>query len=338
MQMTALQDDAEFAFATGSVRFLETRLLDRTRLARLIDAADAEEAWQTLVDAGYTEAEATAEAERETYEQALVGELQAVYRFLKRVSPKPRLTDWLAQRYDFHNLKVYLKAKHLGEAATDGVIEGIGLVAAQLIEAAVSTETWEALPDELTRAGAQAVTRYEQTGSANTFDLVVDREMYAYLHSVADHPFLKSLITTWSDLVNLKTVLRTRALDRDREFLGEALVPPGSLAIERLWELFETPLENWSDELRHTAYASLIEQAVAVWQEQRSLAAYEKLTDDYLIEELSTAKLSTYGVEPLVAYVLAKEIEIKNVRIIMVGKLNEIPNEEIETRIRNSYV
>ncbi|MDK2799758.1 MAG: V/A-type H+/Na+-transporting ATPase subunit [Clostridiales bacterium] len=45
-----------------------------------------------------------------------------------------------------------------------------------------------------------------------------------------------------------------------------------------------------------------------------------------------------FGIEPLVAYLMAKENEIKIVRIIMVGKINNISNEIIRERLREAYV
>ena len=44
------------------------------------------------------------------------------------------------------------------------------------------------------------------------------------------------------------------------------------------------------------------------------------------------------GPEPVIAYLLAKENEIKIIRIIMVGKINRLPTEEIRERLRDVYV
>jgi V/A-type H+-transporting ATPase subunit C len=50
------------------------------------------------------------------------------------------------------------------------------------------------------------------------------------------------------------------------------------------------------------------------------------------------AKYVTFGPEPILAYIYAKESEIKNLRIIMVGKINNIPSEVIRERLREVYV
>jgi len=64
----------------------------------------------------------------------------------------------------------------------------------------------------------------------------------------------------------------------------------------------------------------------------------EKLFDNKLIEYVKSAKYISYGIEPLAAYLIAKENEIKIARIIMAGKLAGIPSELIRERMRETYV
>ena len=56
------------------------------------------------------------------------------------------------------------------------------------------------------------------------------------------------------------------------------------------------------------------------------------------MDMMREAKFIPFGVEPLLAYIYAKETEIKVVRIIMVGKLNNISGEVIRERLRDIYV
>jgi V/A-type H+-transporting ATPase subunit C len=246
------------------------------------------------------------------------------------------MIDWLVGRYDFHNLKALLKAHFLEEDPKEALIN-IGLVHPKLIEGAVSTGVWEALPEELASAGEKAALEYERTKKPQAIDLIVDAYMYAYLQEKTSfHPWLSSLMRYWCDLVNLKTALRIKL--RVETVLNEALVKSGLLSHKKLKELFDAPLENWGEELKGTPYRDLLEDGISFWQEQRSLAHLEKLSDDFIIEQLKSAKFALYGVEPPVAYALAVEYEVKNIRIILVGKINGMSNEVIEERVRVSYV
>jgi len=43
-------------------------------------------------------------------------------------------------------------------------------------------------------------------------------------------------------------------------------------------------------------------------------------------------------VEPLTAYVLLKEFEIRSVRAVLVGKLNGLPKKKIKERLPGAYL
>ncbi|MCS7197570.1 MAG: V-type ATPase subunit [Candidatus Bipolaricaulota bacterium] len=330
---TRLEQDGAFAFATGRIRALEVKLLNRAHYQRLLEAPDALEAWRALAEMGYAKA---AERKLDDYEEVLTDELRAVYGLLQRLAPE-RL-EWLARRYDFHHLKVYLKARLLGEEPREGILEGVGLVPPKLIEASVATGIWSALPEELGRAAEHALAEHESTRTPQSIDLIVDRELFLYLtNAVRGHPFSETLVAIWADLLNLKALLRTRALGKDRAFLNKVLVP-GSLETSHLLALLETSVEAWAEELRHTPYAGVLSRGVAYWVEKRSLALLEKLSDDFVMDFLKRAKLALYGAEPLIAYVLAKETELKNIRILLVGKLNGLSKEILEEHLREPYV
>ena len=55
------------------------------------------------------------------------------------------------------------------------------------------------------------------------------------------------------------------------------------------------------------------------------------------MKNLKAAKYVTFGPEPIFAYIAAKETEIKIIRIIMVGKLNNVDTAVIRERVREVY-
>ncbi|HEX30202.1 TPA: V-type ATP synthase subunit C, partial [Candidatus Poribacteria bacterium] len=50
------------------------------------------------------------------------------------------------------------------------------------------------------------------------------------------------------------------------------------------------------------------------------------------------AKYVAFGIEPLIAYLIAKEHEVKLIRIIMIGKINQLSMDSISERLREPYV
>ncbi len=332
---THFEQDGAYAFATGRIRALEAKLLNRTHYQRLLETPDALETWRALAEMGYAKA---AERKLDDYEEVLTDELRAVYAILRSLTPDSERLEWLARRYDFHHIKVYLKAKLLGEDPREGILDGVGTVPLKLIEASIATEVWSALPIELARAAEQALTEHESTKAPQSIDLVIDRELFLYLtDAVRGHPFTETLVAIWADLLNLKSLLRAKVMGKDRPFLSKVLVP-GSLEASQLLALLETSVETWADELRHTPYAEVLSRGLAYFIEKKSLTLLEKLSDDLVTDFLKRAKFALYGAEPVIAYVLAKETELKNIRIILVGKLNGLSKETLEEHLREPYV
>ena len=68
------------------------------------------------------------------------------------------------------------------------------------------------------------------------------------------------------------------------------------------------------------------------------MSGLTNIIEEFIMDMMKDAKIIPFGVEPLLAYIYAKETEIKIIRIIMVGKLNNISAEVVRERLRDIYV
>ena len=82
----------------------------------------------------------------------------------------------------------------------------------------------------------------------------------------------------------------------------------------------------------HVGDKGLIGEIIEMRGDKASIQVYEETTG------LGTGDPVVTTGEPLLAYIYAKETEIKVIRIIMVGKLNNIAEEVIRERLRDIYV
>ena len=57
-----------------------------------------------------------------------------------------------------------------------------------------------------------------------------------------------------------------------------------------------------------------------------------------MIDSIRLELIHTFTIGPLVAYILARQSEISNVRIILTGKENDLPDSMIRERISKTYV
>ena len=86
------------------------------------------------------------------------------------------------------------------------------------------------------------------------------------------------------------------------------------------------------------SYLSTTVYAAGAALVSESPSAFEKWCDDEGLALLERTKYEFFGPEPLIAYYLSKEAELKNVRILLAAKENNIPVNEIRQRMRRLYV
>ena len=71
---------------------------------------------------------------------------------------------------------------------------------------------------------------------------------------------------------------------------------------------------------------------------RESTSKFEKWCDDLLMDCVSEARYTPFGVEPIVAYYVARDAEVKTARIILSAKKNHLSKDLIRERVRTLYV
>jgi V/A-type H+-transporting ATPase subunit C len=102
--------------------------------------------------------------------------------------------------------------------------------------------------------------------------------------------------------------------------------------------LLDEPLEALSGRFVHTPYREVVEDGWEDLSANGSFAGFERMSRDLILEYLRKANLIAFGVEPLIAYVQAKENELGMIRTIMVGKLNRLEPRLIKERLPHVYL
>ncbi len=332
--------DTRYAYSVARIRALENRLLDRSRIDMMLEARTAQDVIKILGETDYGPLLSEIEDEHD-YEKVLVTERNQVVELLKKIAPKPEIVSVLIMKYDFHNIKVLLKAKYIDENADHLLVEA-GTIDTESLKKMVEEENYRDLPAHIRAAVETTVAEFKQSEDPQVISFVLDKYLYKILIEVAKEQksdFLVRYFRTQADLINISAFLRVKNLNKTREFLENVLLDSGMIEKQVFLQLFmePEPADALIVRLQNTDYASIVEEGVREWVKNRSTTYFEKLADNYLLRYLQSAKLVVFGAEPLIAYLLAKEIEIKIIRMIMVSKLNGIPVEEIRERLRDVY-
>jgi len=138
--------------------------------------------------------------------------------------------------------------------------------------------------------------------------------------------------------LNIKLFFRFKNLKKEREKFSKILLDTGYIERKFYLDFYERSWEEFLDFFSHTRYAQLVKESFEYFKEENSFLRLETELENFLINQIKSAKLISLGPEPLIAYYLAKKNEINLIRILIFSKLNNLPKEKVNFMLNDTYV
>lgn len=339
-----------FIAASTSTRIYEDDLLKARDLERLNDYGSLREVINGLNDSSY--ASFIAELDRdEDYEEILNKELVRVYEKISEVTPDKNISQYLLEKYNFHNLKLVVKEIIQEEDYSKIYSPMANIDTAYIKRELIKLGDDELILDEIGEKderniylayAKEAIDSYKESENPAMIDISLDKSYYERLLDLAKKTGLDSLITYTKesiDLVNIKTILRIRGQKLDLEYLRKCLIEGGNLDKDDLLEMASMDISGILVRTSSLAINSYLAKCLDRDKtDTENLLDLEKAIDDHFMDFAKEAKSMTYGPEVLLGFLIAKEQEIKNLRIIFISKLNSLPKDFTRERLRETYV
>lgn len=155
------------------------------------------------------------------------------------------------------------------------------------------------------------------------------KQLLSFSEKIGD-PRITDFIKAYIDLDLLSILFQTRenSISLNKGVLSKAVA--GNLNPE--W-LFSASIREQDDLISNTPYSEFW----AALKDKSIQGLSEVYMDNYLLNICKKAKLEAFGVYPIFAFLYAKLLDIKNVRIIFALKKSKANNHEIEERLREEY-
>lgn len=326
--MTEAYFENDYVYADARIRCAELSLIDKAAMETVIAAKDAEEATDLLLEKGYGNGEERNPDLMFSLERAKLWDLVD-----ELVTDKDALRVFRLPA-DYNNLKAAIK-----EASEEEEIEGIYIeestVDPETVRKAVRERSYNDLPGQMSFTAREAHDVYLRTKDGQMCDILVDRacldEMLTAGKESGDD-FVDEYARLFAAAACVKTAVRAAITKKDREFLDQALCDSEDLNIDALKTAVQNGIESVCAFLGSTDYAE------AVPELRKSVTAFERWCDNHIIEEMRSQLYNSFGIGPVAAYIIAKETEMKSLRIILSAKENGFPETVIRERVRETYV
>lgn len=332
-------NEGDYAYAAARIRAVEIKLLDSSRFDRMLDASNAEDAYKVLAEAEYGFAGSNT-GSIFSFEALLDEEMKKCYSLLLEIAPQIEIIKAFQRRHDYFNIKVLLKAEFSGQEVPS-ILMDTGTFEREKIKRIIRERDYGELTHIMRQAIEETHDVFSRTQDSQAIDLLLDKVSYYQFVSdlrEIESPFLCRLAEIMVDITNIKMYIRARSLNKAWDFLKKLLLDSGTISEKLYFENSDKSIDAFIDDIRFSRYGDDVYNGWELFKTRKNISGLERLLDDYMMRFIREAKMVVMGVEPLVAYLFAKEAEIRNVRIIMTGKINRLPVDLIRERLRLSYV
>ena len=320
--------DKQYVYAVARIRSKELSLLSGAFLEQLTAAKSYDECIQLLTEKGWGD-DSTKDAEA-----ILAAERRKTWGLISELVEDMSVFDVFLYANDYHNLKAAIKEVRMGHEYP-GIYIDQGTVDVKLIHDAIENREFQNLPEPMRVPAEEAYKALLHTQDGQLCDIIIDRaalEAIYHAGKSSGNEFLKLYAELTVAAADIKTAVRASRTGKDRAFLEQALAPCDTLDTVHLTQAAIEGVDAIGIYLESTTYADAVEEL------RRSPSAFERWCDNLMIRKIKPQQYSPFGLGPLAAYILARENEIKSVRIVLSGKLNHLPEESIRERVREMYV
>ena len=300
--------DTKYTYAVARIRALEVSLFSDAFIEQLLACRNADQVLQSVIEKGCgmdagNDAEAVLKCEEEK-----------AWAVIRDVAPDMRVFDVLSYPKLYHNLKAAVKEVYAGMKNPAMFYDDCPIPGEEMYRI-VENRDFSRLPGNMGRTAQEALDLLLHTGDGQLCDIMIDR--YA---------------DTTVAIADIKIAVRSQKTGKDADFMRNAMAECESISRDQLIRAALSGAEEIARYLEGTSYAGGAESL------RESPSAFERWCDNRMIETLKSQKYETFSVGPLLAYLVARETEIRTVRIILTGKQNGFSDDAIRERIREMYV
>lgn len=318
----------EYTYAVARIRALENGLLTQAFIEQLIGCADVSQCLALLGEKGWSAEEGT------DPEEVLARQEGLAWSTVMELAPDKSVFDVMLLPKLYHNLKAAIK-EVCTETKNEHIFYEDCSISGEEMLAIVESREFDKLPGAMSGTAREAYETLLHTRDGQLCDVVVDRALLGAILASAKRTNNEMIMAYARQVVaiaDIKIAVRGQKTGKSADFMRSAMEPCGEVDTEQLIRAAVSGMDAVREYLQTTTYSGGA-QALA-----GSASVFERWCDDRLLDGLRSQKYESFSVGPLLAYLIARENEIKTVRMILTGKQNGFSEDMIRERVRTMYV
>ena len=335
----AKRSESEYVYASAYIGTLSQHMMTNRDIMRVATSKDLESAEVILREYGYGEAKELREGDIETFIRREQGRL---FEEVRSVCPDWEELKFNQYPFDYHNIKVCLKSEQLGMVPdkTFHFMSSASIPVATMI-ALIRDRNYSAMPIQMERGITEALDVFARSRDPQMIDIILDKACYRHMLDDAENTeneYLIEYVKKRIDAVNLSSFVRLREMGKSWNFFKEVFIPGGHISEQTLVSSYDEPYSRVAEKVEPHGFGEALSEGGRVLKETGQFYEFEKLRDAAIMHHMQTSRFQAFGIEQIMGVLYGKEKEIDNLRIALTGKLFGFEPEEIEERLKVTYV
>ena len=321
--------NTKYTYAVARIRALEVSLFSDAVIEQLLACKTAEQALQLVMEKGWGDVSVSG-----GMDAVLKREEEKTWEVIRDVAPDMSVFDVLSYPKLYHNLKAAIK-EVCTETQNPGIFYDDCQIPGREMLQIIGSREFSRLPGNMSRVAEEAFETLLHTRDGQLCDIMVDKAALEAIYEAgrrSGEPIIEDYADTTVAIADIKIAVRSQKTGKSADFMRSAMAECTGVNVEQLIRAALAGADEIAQYLEGTSYAGGAEAL------RESPSAFERWCDNRMIETLKPQKYETFSVGPLLGYLIARENEIKTVRIILTGKQNGFPDDAIRERIREMYV
>ncbi len=328
----AVNRKAPAAYTLARIRARKSKLLKRADYEKLLKM-DIYTMLKTLEEIGYhlenIELANPFEAAEEAITRALEKEFAELQNFVS--GKRKEVLEAYLKRFDVENVKLILRCRARGVNIDSSLFFAAGKLSREKLTELTNAEIEQLIKTlslPLKHGEIKFLISAWEKGEIEEVENLLDRAYYRMLSQKTKsfrgrEKILRHFVELRLDVMNTRVVLRAKAMKLRKDELKNLLLPCGRINKKELYSIFEGGFEK-IQEVFEKKWGIYIEK------KPKSTGEFEKILEEYMLKFAEKLMhTSPFSAAPIIAYVLMREAEARNIRMIARAKYYAVAEEEV---------
>ncbi len=325
----------EYAYSVALVRARESRLVDTQTYISLTNAS-GDRFVQLLSEV--TGIRFDSDESPQSMVLKLEENFTETFFLIKSLIQEDAYKRLISLKYDYELLKKLVKNPESGSGYYDLEVSKRSNYSLPILKVLLENEKQMDIGPHLYMAYYYIKTNPDLTGGE--IDTICDISYFKEVFEIlAEYPneFLIEYYRSLVDISNILTVLRAKAREIKRSEMRRLIIPFGTLSLDHLEHGYDLSVDALGSRLVFWRFSSILKQVDKSKEVLEQIEELEKLFEEALVKYLRESIFVVFGIEPVFRYLWLNELQLKNLRVIVLLKSAGVEPGEIRKYVRGVY-